>query len=84
MIIATFLLVAFFALAMLFFTANTLFSMRMAGAYPFVMIVLGLLFLYLFVASAQHYLKLINGILFLLCGFACMHDIEKLRRNKKS
>lgn len=46
------------------------------------MIVFGLLFLYLFIASKEDYLMWINGILFLACGFACMQDVEKLRRKK--
>ncbi len=73
-----------FALAFIFFTSSSITAMRYAGAYPFAMIVFGLLFIYLFVAASSDVLKWINGILFLSCGFACMQDVEKIRRKHKS
>lgn len=73
-----------FALAFFFFTSSSFTAMRYAGAYPFAMIVFGLLFIYLFVAASSDILKWVNGILFLVCGFACMQDVEKIRRKHKS
>lgn len=76
--------ILFFSLcaALWFFTSPAYLAERVAGLYPFAMIVFGLLFLYLFIASKEDYLMWINGILFLACGFACMQDVEKLRRKK--
>lgn len=77
-------LIVCFALVWLFLTSSSVTSMRMAGAYPFAVIIFGLVFLYLFVAADTDYLKWVNGIMFLLCGFACMQDVEKIRRKHKN
>lgn len=76
-------MVVVFLVLMWFFTSGSYLSERMAGAYPFAIIVLGLVFLYLMIASAETYLKWISGIFFLICGFACMQDINKIRRGRR-
>lgn len=74
--------IAVFLALMWFFTADTYLSERAAGEYPFAMIVLGLVFLYPMIASAETYLKWVSGIFFLICGFACMQDVSKIRRTR--
>ena len=34
------------------------------------------------IASAETYLKWVSGIFFLICGFACMQDVSKIRRTR--
>lgn len=76
-------LLVVFALVWFFLTSSSLVAMRMAGAYPFAVILFGLGFLYLFVISGSDWQKWLSGIMFLVCGFACMQDVEKIRRGHK-
>ncbi len=78
------LLTAVFGLTMFYLTSNSFTAMRLAPAFPFVTIVFGLLFLYLFIGSADDIGKYWSGIMFLICGFACMKDVESLRRKGKT
>lgn len=74
---------ALFAASLWFFTGKAYICERAAGAYPFAMIIFGLVFLYLFVINNAEYPKYSAGALFLICGFFCMHDVKKLRRGRR-
>ncbi len=66
-----------------YLTSDSLSAINHAGAYPFLMVIFGLIFICLFVTAKESYLKWADGIIFLAVGFACMQDVNKIRRKKK-
>lgn len=80
MLIASLIFTGIFIIAMWFFTSSSEISKAAGPAYPFVILLLGLAFLYMFVSTLSGWSKWLCGIMFLVSGYACTHNVEKIRR----